>query len=753
MTSSHPSTRSNRVVAGTARTAVSTDNAGNPAYAGKTGIDLEKADTGSEFLASKKVLDDKEAAAGTTSAPGSQSKKPRKLCACGSLCDAIGGRISGVPDSSFSTKWGVSQVVAYLPPGLRELPVLPTPGSRMKSSQLVQWLGLLALFSCASIWLLLWLGSCWSPTVSWTSTAVPRPPAHPRHSNLVTPTCVCPSWLFPPLLSRCRRQRSRGRRRPSPVPRLILVTPTSSLQPVCVRPGYSPPCSLAAGANGLVDVDGRPPSPASSSSLQPRHSNLCVSVPAILPLALSLQAPTVSWTSTAVPRPRLILVTPTYTRAFQAAYVTELTHTLRLVPPPLTWIVVESGNKTAETAMLLNRTAGYCAAEETGGCRTLDYVHIATGDSEDQRWFRGVGQRNLALEYIEQQGLEGVVYFMDDDNTYALQLFDELRKIRRIGVLPVGFLFHKDSPLRSYVGRPIVRLPPLSPPAAAVGERGAAVGTGDGGNGNSSSNGSSSSKGISSGDVREAPSANVTAAAGGGGGGGGGDYEGEEMEPVTRPRIVGWEAFGRRVPLQRDPEARRYIMDMAGFAFSTEALRNGTVQGEKRPIRFRPSKRGFLETDFLEQLVTHEDDFELLADGCREVWVWHKHTEDLSWAKYPVDWRPEHSTYRIPTYDWVKNGSSHEARAGLIGRIARVTNATLPVTAEKIKVDEAVKEGAVRGGGAGGGLGLHAGSSRKERVAAEEDTRQNGKRKLLGRPGLQMQAVRQARKGVGERAN
>ncbi|GJP35736.1 hypothetical protein CLOM_g20267 [Closterium sp. NIES-68] len=732
MTSSHPSTRSNRVVAGTARTAVSTDNAGNPAYAGKTGIDLEKADTGSEFLASKKVLDDKEAAAGTTSAPGSQSKKPRKLCACGSLCDAIGGRISGVPDSSFSTKWGVSQVVAYLPPGLRELPVLPTPGSRMKSSQLVQWLGLLALFSCASIWLLLVPNglvdvhgrppspgsssslqprhsnlcvsvlaipplalSLQAPTVSWTSTAVPRPPPHPRHSNLVTPTCVCPSRLFSPLLSRCRRQRSRGRRRPSPVPRLILVTPTSSLQP----------------------------------------------------------APTVSWTSTAVPRPRLILVTPTYTRAFQAAYVTELTHTLRLVPPPLTWIVVESGNKTAETAMLLNRTAGYCAAEETGGCRTLDYVHIATGDSEDQRWFRGVGQRNLALEYIEQQGLEGVVYFMDDDNTYALQLFDELRKIRRIGVLPVGFLFHKDSPLRSYVGRPIVRLPPLSPPAAAVGERGAAVGTGDGGNGNSSSNGSSSSKGISSGDVREAPSANVTAAAGGGGGGGGGDYEGEEMEPVTRPRIVGWEAFGRRVPLQRDPEARRYIMDMAGFAFSTEALRNGTVQGEKRPIRFRPSKRGFLETDFLEQLVTHEDDFELLADGCREVWVWHKHTEDLSWAKYPVDWRPEHSTYRIPTYDWVKNGSSHEARAGLIGRIARVTNATLPVTAEKIKVDEAVKEGAVRGGGAGGGLGLHAGSSRKERVAAEEDTRQNGKRKLLGRPGLQMQAVRQARKGVGERAN
>ncbi|CAI5506469.1 unnamed protein product [Closterium sp. Naga37s-1] len=418
--------------------------------------------------------------------------------------------------ASSALKWRVSRfVLPYLPPGYRELPVVPTAGSRMKSSQLVHWIGLLALFTCASTWLL-------APTLSWS---VSKPP---------------------------------------PVP------------------------------------------------------------------------------------PRLILVTPTYARAFQAAYLTELTHTLRLVPPPHTWIVVESGNKTEETAMLLERTAGYCAAAEAGGL--LSSAPLSNTpfhprpllQNEDQRWFRGVGQRNLALEYIERENLEGIVYFMDDDNSYALQLFDELRKIQRIGLLPVGFLFGKDSPMRSYVGRPIVR-----------------------------------------------------------------------------------------VPVEGDPEARRYIMDMAGFAFSTEALRNGTVQGKKQPIRFRPSKRGFLETDFLEQLVTHEDEFEVLADGCRAVWVWHKHMEDLSWAKYPEDWQPEQSNHRIPTYDWVKNDSSHEARAGLIGGIARVANVTLPPSFEEMKREEAMRAGRVEDGGSGMANGQKVDLRRNGGVASRGDS--GGRNKMRGR--------------------
>ncbi len=32
---------------------------------------------------------------------------------------------------------------------------------------------------------------------------------------------------------------------------------------------------------------------------------------------------------------------------------------------------------------------------------------------------RGVNQRNKALEHIEQNRIEGIVYFFDDDNTYT----------------------------------------------------------------------------------------------------------------------------------------------------------------------------------------------------------------------------------------------------------------------------------------------------------------------------------------------
>ena len=32
---------------------------------------------------------------------------------------------------------------------------------------------------------------------------------------------------------------------------------------------------------------------------------------------------------------------------------------------------------------------------------------------------------------------QGVVYFADDDNSYHLDLFRELRKIKTVGVLPV----------------------------------------------------------------------------------------------------------------------------------------------------------------------------------------------------------------------------------------------------------------------------------------------------------------------------
>lgn len=39
-----------------------------------------------------------------------------------------------------------------------------------------------------------------------------------------------------------------------------------------------------------------------------------------------------------------------------------------------------------------------------------------------------------------RKGDRGVVYFADDDNTYSLELFDEIRKTKMISMFPVGLI-------------------------------------------------------------------------------------------------------------------------------------------------------------------------------------------------------------------------------------------------------------------------------------------------------------------------
>jgi hypothetical protein len=38
------------------------------------------------------------------------------------------------------------------------------------------------------------------------------------------------------------------------------------------------------------------------------------------------------------------------------------------------------------------------------------------------------------------KGRDGVVYFADDDNTYSLELFHEIRTTARVSVFPVGLV-------------------------------------------------------------------------------------------------------------------------------------------------------------------------------------------------------------------------------------------------------------------------------------------------------------------------
>lgn len=55
-------------------------------------------------------------------------------------------------------------------------------------------------------------------------------------------------------------------------------------------------------------------------------------------------------------RKPVIVITPTYRRTFQALHLSSLINTLKLVPSPLTWIVVEAGERSAETAAILSRS-------------------------------------------------------------------------------------------------------------------------------------------------------------------------------------------------------------------------------------------------------------------------------------------------------------------------------------------------------------------------------------------------------------
>ncbi|XP_042473089.1 probable beta-1,4-xylosyltransferase IRX9H isoform X1 [Zingiber officinale] len=123
----------------------------------------------------------------------------------------------------------------------------------------------------------------------------------------------------------------------------------------------------------------------------------------------------------------LIVVTPTYNRASQGYYLNRLGQTLRLVPPPLLWIVVEMHVASAETSQILVDAGVMCR-------------HLVCNKNTTNVKDRGVHQRNTALEHIQKHRLDGIVYFADDDNIYSLELFEQLRKIRRFGVWPVAML-------------------------------------------------------------------------------------------------------------------------------------------------------------------------------------------------------------------------------------------------------------------------------------------------------------------------
>ncbi|XP_063283394.1 galactosylgalactosylxylosylprotein 3-beta-glucuronosyltransferase 1-like, partial [Pelobates fuscus] len=128
--------------------------------------------------------------------------------------------------------------------------------------------------------------------------------------------------------------------------------------------------------------------------------------------------------------PIIFAITPTYARLVQKADLTSVANTFRQVPA-LHWIVVEdSFNKTKLVSDFL-RISG------------IEYTHLCAKTPKEVTRSRGALQRNKALTWLRYMFNSGeappaVVYFADDDNTYTLELFEEMRYTKKVSVWPVG---------------------------------------------------------------------------------------------------------------------------------------------------------------------------------------------------------------------------------------------------------------------------------------------------------------------------
>lgn len=130
------------------------------------------------------------------------------------------------------------------------------------------------------------------------------------------------------------------------------------------------------------------------------------------------------------PEETLYIITPTYRRPEQIPELTRMAHTLMLVKN-VHWLVIEDATvATKQVTKLLERTG-------------LKFDHLIAPMPEKYKLKkgakpRGVSNRNRGLQWIRANATRGVFYFADDDNTYDIELFDEIRKTKTVSMFPVG---------------------------------------------------------------------------------------------------------------------------------------------------------------------------------------------------------------------------------------------------------------------------------------------------------------------------
>ncbi|KAI4349192.1 hypothetical protein L6164_009816 [Bauhinia variegata] len=128
------------------------------------------------------------------------------------------------------------------------------------------------------------------------------------------------------------------------------------------------------------------------------------------------------------PRRTVIIVTPTSTKLpFQAVFLRRLANTIKLVPQPLLWIVVEKRRESTELSELLRKTG-------------IMYRHLVFKENFTDLEAELNHQRNLALKHIEHHRISGIVHFAGLTNVYDLEFFHHLRDIEVFGTWPIALL-------------------------------------------------------------------------------------------------------------------------------------------------------------------------------------------------------------------------------------------------------------------------------------------------------------------------
>ncbi|KAL9926256.1 glucuronyltransferase S [Glossina fuscipes fuscipes] len=128
----------------------------------------------------------------------------------------------------------------------------------------------------------------------------------------------------------------------------------------------------------------------------------------------------------------IYFVTPTYPRKEQIPELLRLGYTLQHIPR-LHWIVANDYNScNPYLNTFLYRFH-------------IPFTHLSSPMPSQfnnaKAKPRGVSNRRAAMEWLRSRNItSGILYFGDDDNTYDLKLFQEIRDTKRVSMFPVGLI-------------------------------------------------------------------------------------------------------------------------------------------------------------------------------------------------------------------------------------------------------------------------------------------------------------------------